>query len=454
MRSLLTFLFFAVSLFTTAQSNQLWGMTENGGLNDLGTIFRVNRDGTGYEVVFSFDSLSGSGPKGGLCLAPNGRLYGLTNSDGANEVGTLFSISVTALDFEKIMDLSFGMAAYPWGSIILGSDGMLYGTGIGDMFRLNPATNEVTTIAQYGVNEGLIQGSNGLLYGADAFGGINGDGLIFSVDPVSSQGLDLHSFTEIDGKRPYGRLCQADNGKLYGMTYDGGANSNGVLYEFDPGNGQFEKLLDFDGANGNSPWSCLIRIGPDELLGSTTLGGAFGQGALFSLVPSTGTYTLKHSFSSFVDGSLLFGGIIQASDGMVYGMTTSGGSSGAGSIYQYDPSSELLATLHSFQGGAQGSSPNAELTEVGGQIGIAEHTHDGHRLSVSPNPAQEGTVVRLNWVPQGNALLRLTDQLGRTVWSTRSIGSTQRINLPAVQGVYQLTYADDAGRISTSLVVQ
>lgn len=438
-----------------AQSAQLWGMTTLGGANDMGSIFRMSTDGSDFQVVFSFDSISGSGPEGGLCLAPNGKLYGMTNNNGVNDVGTLFSISTTTLAFDKIMDLNFGMGAFPWGSMILGSDGMLYGTGIGDLFRLDPATDSFTSISNHGVVEGLLQASNGIIYGGDAYSGTNGDGLIFSFDPADQQTEELHSFNTTDGKTPYGKLCEADNGKLYGMTYQGGANDDGVIYAYDPVGGTLNVVLDFDGSNGHSPWSCMIPIGPDRLLGSVTLGGTTGGGALFELTPSTGQFVETYAFGYSPNlGTLLFGGIIQGTDGMVYGMAASGGSGGGGgTVYQYHPGTHSVSVLHNFTGGSNGTTPHGELTYVGPSVQVAEiESPDG--VKVFPNPAEGSATVTLSGLGRSVESVMLTDATGRSVWQGEPGLSIQQLTLPASPGVYMLTYGSAGSRSTKRIVVR
>ena len=45
---------------------------------------------------------------------------------------------------------------------------------------------------------------------------------------------------------------QASDGKLYGMTSNGGSSGNGVIFSFDPSSSTYTKLKDFDNTNGAS----------------------------------------------------------------------------------------------------------------------------------------------------------------------------------------------------------
>src|SRR5437763_105573 len=82
----------------------------------------------------------------------------------------------------------------------------------------------------------------------------------FKINPngtsyVSSYGLSILN----PGSSPYSSPCQASNGKLYGLTSSGGATGNGILFSYDPSANVYTKLLDFNGANGASPYGSLIQ---------------------------------------------------------------------------------------------------------------------------------------------------------------------------------------------------
>ncbi len=101
------------------------------GASNGGTIFKINGDGTGFNSVFSFDATTGNVPRASLCLAPNGKLYGTTNAGGSQSVGTLFCFNPVGNVFTKIVDFNYTNGAYPWGSLTLANNGFLYGNSYG-----------------------------------------------------------------------------------------------------------------------------------------------------------------------------------------------------------------------------------------------------------------------------------------------------------------------------------
>ena len=142
-------------------------------------------------------------------------------------------------------------------------------------------------------------------------------------------------------------FIQASDGKLYGMTYSGGSSGAGVIFSFDPSSSTYTKLKDFDGTNGGNPYGSLMQASDGKLYGMTAQGGSSGAGVIFSFDPSSSTYTKLKDFDG-TNGANPFGSLMQASDGKLYGMTDDGGSSGDGVIFSFDPSSSTYTKLKDF----------------------------------------------------------------------------------------------------------
>ena len=130
------------------------------------------------------------------------------------------------------------------------------GSGGGSICTVDPDNDAYTIV--YGldqtnhgaITDQLLLASDGNFYGTSSQGGLNGNaGTIFRYDPVGDTFVKLHDFDGAEGGRtPYGGLCEASNGWLYGVTYEGGLNNHGVVYKCDPTGPDFVKLFDLDGA--------------------------------------------------------------------------------------------------------------------------------------------------------------------------------------------------------------
>ncbi|MBK8341411.1 MAG: hypothetical protein IPK99_16160 [Flavobacteriales bacterium] len=274
---------------------RIWGLTPNGGANDKGTVFRVDADGSNFVTVFDFTDESGWGPEGGLCLAPNGLLYGLTTfgGEGAPAAGTLFTIDPADGTFNKLRDFNLGNGGFNWSTLITGTDGLLYGAGYagsdggGSIYRVDPTTNEYTEL--YALDQAtdggaitgrLLQAADGLFYGTASQGGASGEaGTIFRYNAVTDLFTKLHDFdSALGGRTPYGGVCEAGNGWFYGTTYTGGLSDRGIIYKYNAVTDEFVKIHDMVEDDGSNCWNTLLRLGPDLLIGGVANGSLISGG--------------------------------------------------------------------------------------------------------------------------------------------------------------------------------
>jgi uncharacterized repeat protein (TIGR03803 family) len=199
---------------------------------------------------------------------------------------------------------------------------------------------------------GLIQGTDGGFYGTTSEGGAANRGTIFKVDAGTL--TILHSFASNEGTFPQARLLQASDGRFYGTTVGGGGGDRGTIFRVDAA-GTLTTLHSFNYSDGDHPSVGLIEGGDGSFYGTTLYGGSTGQGTVFK-IDAAGTLTTLHSFNFYLDGGQPAGGVIQGSDGNFYGVASTGGAMGCGTVFRIDAAG-TLTTLHSFDCGAGGSSP-------------------------------------------------------------------------------------------------
>lgn len=215
---------------------------------------------------------------------------------------------------------------------------------------------------------GLIQASNGDFYGMTPQGGASNDGVVFEMNPGGTETV-LHSFSggSTDGSTPYGDLIQANDGDFYGMTFQGGASNDGVIFEI-AADGTETVLHSFSGGlkDGRNPYGSLIQATDGDFYGMATVGGAGspGTGVVFKMTPG-GVVSILYSFNGgTTDGYYPEGSLIQASDGSFYGMTSQGGSSNDGVVFKVTAGG-TETVLHSFGGGAtDGALPFGSLIQA------------------------------------------------------------------------------------------
>lgn len=251
-------------------------------------------------------------------------------------------------------------------------EGGEYGTGA--LIKMNVDGSELGVLHSFESIAGhsaarveLIE-MGGMLYGLAAGGGANHVGVLFRYDPSTGNYQVVHNFQgETTGAYPSGCLVNGGNGKLYGLTTAGGAHQQGVLFEFDPLENKVIQKMSFDGVNGASPSGKMVLAADGKLYGATSQGGESNEGVLFSFDPVTGVFIKKPEFSAASSGAHPTGELV-ITDGMVFGMCSTGGSHSAGTIFQYNLNTNDLLKRYDFDGSETGRSPYGGLTEVEGSV--------------------------------------------------------------------------------------
>ena len=214
-------------------------------------------------------------------------------------------------------------------------------------------------------NAGLISDGKGNFYGTTVSGGVLGlYGTVFEISPASGGTwtfTELYAFGNVagDGTQPLGGLVLDKAGNLYGTTTTGGASGNGTVYELSKGSsGWTEKILHSFGAapDGTDPRrGSLTFDAKGNLYGTTATGGAHNVGTVFELSPAAGgTWTEKVIYSfgaSNADGTDPVSAVTFDAAGNMYGTTNAGGTFGYGIVWELIPGSGGSWTekiLHTF----------------------------------------------------------------------------------------------------------
>ncbi|MBL7925196.1 MAG: T9SS type A sorting domain-containing protein [Bacteroidia bacterium] len=306
-------------------STLVYGHSVSGGTQALGDIYRYHPATNSYTSLFSMDSLSGYYPRGTPIVATNNKLYGLTNNGGVYDKGVLFSYDPALNQYLKLHDFNDTTGQFPTGSVIQAStNNKLYGmttTGgqnsCGVIFSYDISNSVYAVVHPFNFTTGfapygsLLQGSNGLLYGLASGGGSTGYGVLFSFDPANNGLNVIHHFNGTDGAAPMGTLVE-DGGLLYGCTSQGGVNNRGVIFSCTLAGSNFTKLYDFALATGSGPFGGVLMASDGKLYGMTLNGGANSLGVIYSFHPGTGVYTKMYD-GSFSTGGLPYADLIEYS---------------------------------------------------------------------------------------------------------------------------------------------
>jgi uncharacterized repeat protein (TIGR03803 family) len=311
-----------------------------------GAIYRLAPSGSGFEIIFRFAPVTGANadqsaintngafPEGELIEGADGLLYGTARAGGSNGTGTIFRLAKDGSSFQVIYTFSADTSqatssltittdsASPAGPLVIGADGFLYGTGSsggvngrgsvfklatdGSSFQVLHHFSATTLNATTNLNEnvdgitplaGLVEGNDGFLYGTASLGGTKGNGVVFMLPADGSSFTVLHTFSGTDGARPTAELLLGSDGKLYGTTAAGGADASGnatslgTIFSIEPAGTNFARLYSFVSGQGTSPSGQLLELGSGIFAGIATSAGNCGYGTLYRYSAAGDTVT-------------------------------------------------------------------------------------------------------------------------------------------------------------------
>jgi len=354
----------------------LYGTTSAGGSSNLGTVFKLNTDGTSYTVLKNFTGSDGSDPAGTMVLSGS-TLYGTTEEGGSDNWGTVFKLNTDGSGYALLKQFTGSDGQWPCGGLVL-SDGILYGTtssgggsGGGTVFKIGTDGNGYTVLNSFSSSAGdePIGGpvlSGNTLYGTTSDGAYVG-GSIYRVNSDGSgfmvlQTLPLSSgAVGIDGIWPLSPLVVSGT-TLYGTADWGGSFRNGTLFRLNTDGTGFTVLRHFSGAGEGAGIEAGLLLCGTKLYGTAYEGGDYpyqppyyGHGTVFSINTDGSGFMALRLFSGS-DGANPRAGLV-ASGTTLFGMTDYGGSADCGVIFSLSVAPPTV-----------GTPPRTQTTEIGSTV--------------------------------------------------------------------------------------
>ena len=364
-----------------------YGTTGAGGTSNFGTVFRLSQDGSGLVITKNFIGTDGAVPFTGLVLGTDGNLFGTTYGGGTSNFGTVFGLAKDGSGFAVLH------------SFLGGTDGK------------NPAG-------------ALIEGSDGALYGATAFGNASTRGTVFKLNKDGTGYSVLHTFTgNPDGQKPACKLLEGSDGALYGTTAFGGTTFGGTVFQLQKDGSSYSILYTFQrtGGDGNDPEAGFVEGSDGVLYGTTAIGGTDNVGTVFKLNKDGSGYAILRSFlSTGGDAQRPNCDLMEAADGALYGVTGNGGSGGSGgTIYKINKDGSGYAILRSFAGYTTGDGGTPKCTLLQETNGVFYGTtEDG-------GDSDGGCVFALSSAPLPPRIVSLSISNGSTVVQFRATSAVQ-----------------------------
>ena len=445
----------------TVSGSMLYGMTSIGGSNDNGTIFEINTDGTGYKILHNFGDFIGDGvntqgyqpehAQGSPALVGS-TLYGTTNSGGSNNAGTIFKINIDGTGYQVLYNFGSGTgdgstplaSLTPVGSTLYGTT-TYGGTGSeGTIFEINTDGTGYQVLYNFASVslDGIQPRAPLTLVGSTLYGTAldgHGDGTIFEIntDGTGYQTLYYSGSVNNDGESPIGGLALVGS-TLYGTTDIGGSNNGGTIYEINIDN--FETTGD-----ASFPMASLTPVGT-TLYGTTIGGGSEGEGTIFQINADGTGYQVLHSFDSALPEGCYPEESLTLVGSTLYGTASSGGTDWTG------------GTIFEVGAPSQTGSLSVSISPAGAVSAGAEWNVDGGAWQ-SSGATVSGLAVGSHTVNFG-AANGYTAPAGQSVTVSANEPATttgtysKAVPVTPYAGTYVGLFVDNSGYISICLTTK
>jgi uncharacterized repeat protein (TIGR03803 family) len=302
-------------------AGNLYGTTNLGGNTKCtvgtfvgcGTVFELSPGANKVwtlKTLHRFVGTDGSGPASTLVFDKKGNLYGTTQTNGANDAGTVFQLhpqSNGAWTLKTLHNFTGTDGLQAAGALVFDSAGNLYGTtrlggtnDTGTVFKLSPNSDGSWTesvLVNFGTSGGVqpivgvIFDSAGNLFGTTSTdGSVDGStfGNVFELTPNSDGSwtrITVHTFTGDEGSTAEGIAFDA-SGNLVGFLLFGISAHSGIVYQLAQGSWAFSELYVFtDTPDGTGPVGVPVIDSSGNIYGATEGGGTSGLGAVFEVSP-------------------------------------------------------------------------------------------------------------------------------------------------------------------------
>jgi uncharacterized repeat protein (TIGR03803 family) len=382
-------------------------------------------------VIYSFSTFPyGANPYAPLVRDAEGNLYGTTNQGGLADVGLVFRLSPSGKETVLHNFMGGSDGANPYSGVLLTASGSLYGTtyqggdsNAGVVYEISPSGKETVLYSFSGGADGgnpyagVIADSAGNLYGTTYNGGASGYGTVYKLSPTGQETV-LHSFTDgADGGNPYAGVVRDSSGNLYGTAVNGGAAPYypaGVVYKLSPA-GQETVLYSFNADNfgPGQPYAGVILDSAGDLYGAAAGGGEHDGGCVYE-ISAAGAFSALYSFYLNRGPAVPKGGLARDLSGNLYGTAEEYNLTGLGAVYKLEPGGRI-EVLYTFAG-------SGDDTYKGYMNAGVILDSEGNLYGTTPYGGMQGMVYKLSPSGTETTVYNFTPAPGGT---TASAGVTR-----------------------------
>lgn len=466
------------------QAGFFWGTTTYGGTDGYGTVFKINIATGVLTTLVEFKNNSGTVnrgayPYGQLVSDGAGSYWGTASEGGINQVGTVFKVNASTGALTSVFELRTNAGAASTGTnpkagLLHDGSGFLWGTtgqgaqiGTDTIFKVNQSTGAFSTVVTFMTNVtankgkapygGVVSDGKGFLWGTTRSGGPRSQGTIYKTNEISGETTTVVELNEngTRGAAPTTELLNDGAGFFWGTTEQGGNNTYGTVFKVNINTGQLTTLADFqDGGTvkGSSPKSGLVNDGAGFFWGTTNSGANDFSGTIYKINASTGAFTNVYQFSNgttAANGEKPYGTLVRDGAGFLWGTTSQGGGTSNGTIYKVNISTGAVTRMRQLNpGNVDGANPHAGLASDGAGLfaGTAHQGGAGNFGTVFKIVASTGAFTKLVDFTSNGATNKGADPWGALVsdQSGSFLGTTNKGGANGIGTIFKVNATSGA----------
>jgi len=363
----------------TNNADSVFLVTQEMGRFEGGVLSKFDTLGNPFSGQYHFGKpINGFKPTGGVIKGSDGKLYGTAKIGGNDGAGIVYSVNADGSSYTRLHEFTDAEGYELAGKLLEASDGKLYGaaslstTSNGMIYRINkngsgfeivhPFTDPTMGYSPMG---SLVEDNTGVLFGTTIYSTI-GAGVVFKMNKDGSGYSVLKTFDGSEIYFPAAGLAISGN-YLYGACTNGGAQFKGGIWRIQKDGSGYQVLHEFNGStDGSNPFSPPIVANNGKLYGTTGNGGNNLTGTLYSIDVTGANYVIHKHFLDVADGAYPYSGVIQASDGLIYGSTSFSNIGGdfGGTIYRINLDGSGFTVVKVFDENSEGQSSPGPLVDL------------------------------------------------------------------------------------------
>jgi uncharacterized repeat protein (TIGR03803 family) len=376
-------------------NGNVFGSTSTGGASGYGTFFGLGAAGVGVvspAILGNLDQTDTAGLAPNLVVDSSDDVFGTSRTGGVASNGAIYEVSALSRTPAVLYSFPYGAGVSPNPTLTIDAAGDLFGTtisgganGNGQVFEISAGNHQFTTVYSFISTDGtpgpVVVDAAGNIFGATTTGGANETGEIFEILAGKHTLIPLASLPAGAGT-PSLAVDASDN--LFGTTQTGGTTGSGTIFEYKAASQSLVTLYNFPGGAASSlPNPQIVVDAFDDVFGTTANGG---EGTAFELAAGQTAPTILHTFA---DSSPTYG-LVAGPTGILYGITSNGGSDGEGNLFSIavntaPPATHVVFTEEPASGGA-GTLGTITVTveDVNGDVVVADHSKVTLKIESGP----------------------------------------------------------------------